>query len=76
MQRYYDHHKRSIAKTLGFLAIVVAADWIVIFFIVRHAVTTLNIVVFSNLVTGIIYFIHERAWNRVHWGRSKIQIDI
>lgn len=73
---YYDHHKRSFAKTIGFLALVIAADWIVIFLITRQYRLSLSITFFSNLVTTIIYFIHERAWNRVHWGRSKIEIDL
>ena len=73
---YYDHHKRSIAKTIGFFAILVIADWIVIYTITDQTFITFKIIIFSNLVSAVIYFFHERAWNRVHWGRSKIEIDI
>ena len=73
---YYDHHKRSIAKTFGFHLLIIAADWAVVFFFTRKASTTLDIVVLTNVVSGILYFIHERAWNKIHWGKSKIEIDI
>ena len=73
---YYDHHKRSIAKTIGFFAILVVADWIVVFLITSQPGITFKIIIYSNIVSAIIYFIHERAWNKVHWGRSKIQIDL
>jgi uncharacterized membrane protein len=73
---YYDHHKRSIAKTIGFFAILVVADWVVVFLITNQTGITFKIIIYSNFVSAIIYFIHERAWNKVHWGRSKIQIDL
>lgn len=73
---YYEHHKRSIVKTMGFHAIVISADAIVIYLITGKYSITLSIVVFTNLVSGLIYFIHERAWNRVHWGRSKLEIEL
>jgi len=73
---YSDHHKRSIAKTVGFLAIVLASDYIVAFIITRQFGLSFTITFFSNLISAIIYFIHERAWNKVHWGKTKIEIDI
>jgi len=73
---YIEHHKRSLAKTFGFLAIVIISDWLVAFIITHQVELSLSITFFSNLVSAIIYFIHERAWNRVHWGRGKIEIEI
>ena len=73
---YYDHHKRSLAKSLGYIALVVIADWIVAFLITRQIPLSISITVYSNIVGAIIYFIHERAWNHIHWGKSKIEIDL
>ena len=73
---YYEHHKRSIAKTIGFQALVILADAVVVYLITGKYMITLNIVIFTNLVGAIIYFIHERAWNRVHWGRSRVEIEL
>ena len=73
---YYDHHKRSIAKTIGFHTLVICADAVVVYFITGKYNVTLGVIVATNIVSGIIYFIHERAWNNIHWGKSKIEIDI
>ena len=73
---YYEHHKRSIAKTLGFHALIICADAIVVYLITEKYAVTLSVIIFTNLVSGVIYFLHERAWNRVHWGKSTLEIKI
>lgn len=73
---YYEHHKRSIAKTLGFHAIIIAADAVVVFLITGKYAVTLSVIIATNLVSGLIYFLHERAWNRIHWGKSTLEIKI
>ena len=73
---YIEHHKRSIAKTIGFHALVILADALVVYFITAKYTVTLSVIVATNIVSGIIYFLHERAWNRIHWGKSKLEIDI
>ena len=73
---YYEHHKRSLAKSLGYVALVVIADWVVTFWITRQISLSLQVTLYSNIVGGILYFIHERAWNKIHWGKSKIEIEL
>ncbi len=73
---YYEHHKRSIVKTIGFHALIILSDALVIFILTHKVTLTLSITIFSNLVSGLIYFIHERAWNNIHWGKSKLEIDL
>lgn len=73
---YYEHHKRSIAKTIGFHALIILADLIVVFFITHQYQITISIILLTNLMSGLIYFFHERAWNKIHWGRTHIEIDL
>jgi adenylylsulfate kinase len=73
---YYEHHKRSIAKTIGFHALIIAADAVVVYLITGRYNVTLSVIVFTNLVSGLIYFLHERAWNRIHWGKSTLEIAL
>ena len=73
---YYEHHKRSIAKTVGFQSLIILADLVVIYLITHKTPITIEIIILSNVASGIIYFVHERFWNRVHWGRSHIEIDL
>ena len=73
---YYEHHKRSIVKTLAFQALIILSDLVIIFLITHRTGITIGIIVSTNLVSAVIYFIHERAWNRVHWGKSRIEIQL
>ena len=73
---YYDHHKRSLAKSIGYIFLVVIADWVVTLTITQKISESITITFYTNLVGLIIYFIHERAWNYIHWGRTKIEIDL
>ena len=74
--RHYDHPTRSLAKSIGYIALAVVADWIVTFLITKQVAISTEITIYSNLVGAIIYFIHERAWNHIHWGKTKIEIDL
>lgn len=73
---YYEHHKRSIVKTIGFQALIILADMVVVYLITGKYDVTLSVIVFTNLISGIIYFLHERAWNRIHWGKKRLEIDL
>lgn len=72
----YEHHKRSLAKSIGYLALVIIADWVVTYIITKEVTLSISITFYTNLVGAVIYFIHERAWNHIHWGKSKIEIDL
>ncbi len=73
---YYEHHKRSFAKTINFQILVIVSDLIVVLLITHQPITTLSIIFFSNLVSAVIYFFHERVWNRIHWGKAHVEIDL
>jgi adenylylsulfate kinase len=73
---YIEHHKRSIAKALAFQIIIILTDIVIIFLITHRTGVTISIILLTNLVSAVIYFIHERAWNRIHWGKSKIEIEL
>ena len=73
---YIEHHKRSIAKALLFQSIIILTDIVIIFLITHRTGVTVSIIILTNLVSAIIYFIHERAWNNIHWGKTKIEIDL
>lgn len=66
---FYERNARSIVKTISFRVVIILADTITIFVITRRYDITLSILVISNLTSTILYFLHERAWNGVHWGK-------
>lgn len=54
-------HKRSIVKSITWriIATLIAAYWV-----------GFQIAILMNIVQTIAYYIHERVWVRINWGRQ------
>lgn len=69
--RFYEHHKRSLAKAISFRLLVLTIDFSVIILITKRYDLALGVVLISSLFHTILYFIHERIWNNIYWGRNR-----
>jgi uncharacterized membrane protein len=68
--------QRSVVKSITFRVLVVIADLIVIYILTKRIDTTIWLTVATNLTSTILYFIHERVWNNIKWGkRGEIKKD-
>jgi uncharacterized membrane protein len=67
-----DNHHRSLSKAITFRAIVVLVDIIVIFAITKQVGETVALIIYTNLVGTLLYYAHERYWERIKWGRLKL----
>jgi len=61
---------RSVVKAVSYRVIVVIADFIAVYYFTGRLEIALGFVVVSNLYTTVLYFLHERAWDRITWGRA------
>jgi len=66
----YVQTKRSLVKAVTFRTLILCSDAIVIYLITRQWETTTVLVIATNLASTALYFIHERVWSRIAWGRS------
>lgn len=71
MTKFFEHHKRSLAKTVTYRILIVISTFIVTFLITGRLDLTLGITVVANIINTLLYYIHERAWNNIHWGKKK-----
>jgi uncharacterized membrane protein len=62
--------KRSLVKAVTFRLLILCSDTTVIFLITHRWDTTIGLVIATNLASTTLYFLHERIWNRIQWGRS------
>lgn len=67
---FHEHAKRSLLKALTYRFVILISDGLIIFTITHRYDTTLQVIVFSNIASTILYFVHERFWNNIHWGKS------
>ena len=63
---------RSLVKSITFRVIIILADIIIFYILTRRVDVTAGLVIVSNLASTILYFLHERAWNRIAWGKSAL----
>jgi uncharacterized membrane protein len=68
---FHENYKRSILKAITYRFIILLCDGLIIFAITRQYDTTVKVIVLSNIGSTILYIVHERAWNKIHWGKSR-----
>jgi len=66
-----DKHYRSLAKAISW-RVTGTVDTIVISFLVTGQVKLAFTIGFVELFTKVaLYYVHERAWNKLSFGRAK-----
>jgi adenylylsulfate kinase len=61
---------RSVAKAISYRVVVVVADFAAVYLFTGRVEIALGFVVVSNVYTSVLYFLHERFWDRIAWGRG------
>jgi uncharacterized membrane protein len=69
--KFKETNTRSITKSVTYRIIVVIADTLVIYALTKKVSTTIALTIFTNLSTTVLYFLHERFWNGIAWGRQR-----
>jgi len=68
---FREHWERSLAKAATYRVIILILDFVFVFLLTGRYEIALAFMVASNTYSTIIYYFHERLWNRVHWGKSR-----
>ncbi len=66
-----EHPKRTLIKTITWRVIALLTTIIVVYIYSGNAKASLTIGITANLIKMFFYYIHERVWNRVQFGRVK-----
>ncbi|HTX87107.1 MAG TPA: DUF2061 domain-containing protein [Candidatus Nanoarchaeia archaeon] len=67
---FKEQTKRSVVKSITFRALVITSDFIIITLITHRYDLALAVIILSNLSSAILYYLHERAWNKINWGKQ------
>ena len=62
--------KRSVAKTLSYRLAILVLDFTAIYLFTGQAKVAVGFMIVSNIYTTVGYFIHERIWDRITWGKT------
>jgi adenylylsulfate kinase len=70
---FHESITRSIVKSVIYRCLIVAADLIVVFALTRKIGVTIALTILTNIASTVLYYLHERVWNKVHWGRYNLK---
>jgi uncharacterized membrane protein len=64
--------KRSLAKSLTWRLIAVISTFLIGYFMTGSLTFAASLTIVSNVINFVLYYLHERVWLKVDWGRSKV----
>ncbi len=60
---------RSIVKTVSYRIFIIILDFSTIYLLTGKTSVAAGFTLISNIYTTIGYFIHERVWTKIKWGK-------
>ena len=70
---YYENNKRSIAKTVSHRILGTLTTAIIVYLFTGKLLLAISVGGVEIIAKIIVYFFHERAWNKISYGRKRIQ---
>jgi len=65
-----DKHRRTLVKTLIWRLLAVFITWIIAYIFSRDFRVSTAIAITANLIKTICYYVHERMWNKITFGKK------
>ena len=62
--------RRSLAKSITWRLIAIAVTFIVGYVMTGSWQFAVSLSLISNLINFVLYYIHERFWLKIDWGRK------
>ncbi|MTB03462.1 MAG: DUF2061 domain-containing protein [Actinobacteria bacterium] len=61
---------RSLVKSFSYRVFGTLTSWAVVYAITHKGSLATLIAIWETVVKILVYYYHERVWNRVSWGRT------
>lgn len=62
--------ERSIVKTISYRLLIIVIDFLFIYCFTKQIKVALAFLIVSNVYTTLAYYLHERFWDNIKWGKS------
>ena len=62
--------RRSLAKSLTWRVIAIVSTLLIGYAMTGSWAFALSLTLVSNLINFVLYYVHERVWLGVRWGKS------
>ena len=65
-----DSKTRSLVKTVSWRIIALTTAFLIPWIITSDLILSVQISITLNLFNMVLYYIHERTWNKIGWGKT------
>ena len=62
---------RSMGKVVSWRATVTLSNFVGAWWVSGSLMSGLGFAGFALVVNSVLYYFHERAWNRIEWGKAE-----
>jgi len=63
--------KRTLAKTVVFRVLATLITVVLVYILTGKVILSLGVGGLEAILKIFLYYIHERAWNKIEWGQTK-----
>ncbi len=70
---YHENKKRSIVKTISWRFLATLTTAIIVYMFTGQLILALSVGSIEVLAKIVLYFFHERMWNKINYGRRSIE---
>jgi uncharacterized membrane protein len=70
-----ESHPRTLIKTITFRACASVTTVLIVFAFTGKWLLSIGVGIVETVTKLILYYVHERIWDKVHWGRAKHPLD-
>ena len=64
-----DNETRSLVKTATFRVLIIITTFVTTWLLVGELEQTTKITIVFNIFATVVYYFHERVWEKITWGR-------
>ena len=70
MIHHDDTPRRSLVKTISWRITGSSATFAISYAVLGDFAVSSTIAIIQLTFNTLLYFVHERVWNKIHWGRN------
>ena len=70
-----EYHKRTFAKTISWRVTATITTMTIVFVFTRKIMLSIGVGLFEVVLKILFYYLHERMWTKVSWGKKRHPLD-
>ena len=74
MALFYETKTRTVVKAILWRIVATLITWGTVYYYTRKLSESIELTIVAAVIGIIAYYIYERVWNRIQWGKEEKEI--